>query len=470
MNTLPMRFRRLGEDQLLFAHEAGGHFLAGDAFLGRLATGALLPEDAEFLRARGFLLEPDGLAETAFLHKLAARLAPPSKLNYVLLVPTLRCDLSCSYCQVSRAAETARGFDWTDETLAQTLGFLDREGGDTIQVEFQGGEPTLRLDLVKAVTDFCRKRFRQARFVLCTNLSRLDAPLRELISASDVFVSTSLDGPERLHQSQRTGTEVRTDRFLTNLRDAAEIAPGRVAALPTLDPACLPSPAELLDSFDRFGMRSIYLRQVVFQGFARKRHPQSRRQGSDWSLFYEAVVGEMIRRNSAGAQPAYDEYYLVLAMKRLLRAGRDTHIDLRSPNWLGHDHLVIDYDGTLYPTDEARMMARTGQIDLSLGTVGAGIDEDRRREMQGRAFNALDPWCSQCVYQTACGSDPVDDIARAGRADLPKPETAFCQRHLQVFDLAAELLASADPAIQTSIAHWLGLPGRVKLIDAHDCA
>lgn len=469
MRVLPLRFRRLADNRILFAHEAGGYFLSGQGFLERLATNRLEPDDITFLSSRGYLLEEEGLADISFLNQLARRLAPAAKLDYVLLVPTLRCDLACSYCQVSRASLSASGYDWSEETLEKTLGFLDREGGDTIQVEFQGGEPTLRLDLLEKVTSFCRQRFSAVKFILCTNLSSLEEPLKSFLASPDVFVSTSLDGPADLHQAQRTGSAEATQHFRDNLAEAMDIAPGRVAALPTLDPAHLPSPSELLDAYEAFGLRSVYLRQIVYQGFARKRHPGSRQYETVWADFYEAVIAEILRRNAQGAQPPYDEYYLVLAMKRLLQPGTDGHIDLRSPNWLGYDHMVVDFDGRLYPTDEARMLARTGQIDLSIGSVETGIDVERRRSMQGRAFNALDPWCSQCVYQAACGSDPIDDIARSGRADSPKPDTAFCQRHLHIFDTAVSMLASGDETVQASIAGWLDLPGKVQLVDIHDC-
>jgi wyosine [tRNA(Phe)-imidazoG37] synthetase (radical SAM superfamily) len=33
------------------------------------------------------------------------------------VIPTLRCNLACSYCQVARAPEGAPGFDWSDEMV-----------------------------------------------------------------------------------------------------------------------------------------------------------------------------------------------------------------------------------------------------------------------------------------------------------------------------------------------------------------
>eukprot|EP00919_Chromeraceae_sp_WS-2016_P003006 GHVR01007360.1.p1 GENE.GHVR01007360.1~~GHVR01007360.1.p1 ORF type:complete len:172 (-),score=3.67 GHVR01007360.1:378-893(-) len=159
----------------------------------------------------------------------------------------------------------------------------------------------------------------------------------------------------------------------------------------------------------------------------------------------------------------FEDYYLTHIIKRMLRPGEDGHFDLRSGSWLGYDHQVIDYDGTVYPSDEARMMARTGQVDLSIGDVVKGVDAVKRSSMQSSALNMFDPWCRQCPYSAACGSDPIDDIARYGRTDVPKPNTAFCQRHMRLFELAGELIYSKDSRVQSSLAKWLDLPSAVNL-------
>ena len=462
--AVPLRFRRLGEDRLLFADEAGRFFTAGEGLASRLADGALSGADTQFLSRRGFLLkEDDGLEETAFLHTLARRLEPPRPLSYLILVPTLRCDLSCAYCQVSRASQTASGYDWDETTLEAVLAYLDQRGGETIQIEFQGGEPSLRMDLVEGVADFARQRFDRPRFVICTNLSSLDERLEAFIENEDVSVSTSLDGPAWLHEKQRTGTSEQTSAFRDNLRRTVRLAPGRVHALPTLDVKTLPDPKDLLDAFDEFGLRSLYLRPVTYHGFARKRHPASVAYDPRWADFHEQVIDLIIARNVQDGGEPWEEFYLTHLIKRLLRPGENSHADIRSPNWLAHDHLVIDHDGQLYPTDEARMLARSGQVDLSVGDVHSGINEARRSALQSAVFNTFDPWCSRCPYQAACGRDPIDDLARYGQADPPRPATAFCQRHLHLFDLAIGLIHSADPAVQASLAKWLDLPAPVIL-------
>ena len=37
-----------------------------------------------------------------FVYRRSARRFAPQNMNYLILVPTLRCNLACSYCQVSR--------------------------------------------------------------------------------------------------------------------------------------------------------------------------------------------------------------------------------------------------------------------------------------------------------------------------------------------------------------------------------
>lgn len=460
----PLRFRRLPDSSLIFANESGQFFKADDGFLQRLSENALDAPEIQFLDDKALSYRNSGdLNETAFLHRLAGRLRTPSELSYLILVPTLRCDLACSYCQVSRAALNAKGFDWSEETLNQVLSYIGKSQSKHIQIEFQGGEPTLRTDLMISVMDFCRAKFDECRFIICTNLSTLTPEFLEIVASEDVFVSSSMDGSEQMHRSQRTETDGLTQQFFDNFETLAELIGGRLSALPTLDSKNLPRPSAFLDAFNSYNMRSIYLRPIVYHGFARKRHADSRNHQADWQKFYEDCVYEMIARNTITEGEHYEEYYLTLILKRLLRSGEDSHIDLRSPNWLGFDHQLIDYDGQIYPSDEARMMARTGQADLSIGNVKTGIDQAQRAAIQARAFNALDPWCRQCPYQSACGSDPIDDLARHGRADIPKPASAFCQKHLHLFDFAMSLIYSEDESVQRSLAYWLKLPGPVKL-------
>lgn len=458
MKVWPLKFREMSDGSMLFADDAGGFFKAGDDFLDRYATDGLSADDSLFLKegSHGFERERD-LPWTSFAYRWARRQSRPRKMNYVILVPTLRCNLACGYCQVSRAPEKARGFDWSDETLTGVLSFLGDLEGPDIKVEFQGGEPMLRVDLLEAVRDYCREKFSQSQFVVCTNLQKLDARAWAFLDADDTFISTSLDGDRLTHERQRTHDGAVTDTFFQNLEAAVARYPeGKISALPTADVANPPDLDALLDSYERYGIRSVYLRPINHQGFARKLY-----QGDDvlarWNRLHSEFIDLLIARNHRTGH-FMEEYYFSQCLKRVLRFDTDNHVDIRNPNFFASDYIVIDHDGRFYPTDEARMLSRIGRIDLGIGDVETGIDRAKVDVLNSAAFNHFDPDCIHCAYQPFCGTDVVDDISRYGRVDLPRTDTWFCGRHLAVFDKVFEVLYRKDEPTRASLAAWLGVP------------
>lgn len=457
-NVWPLKFRPVDASWLIFADDAGGFFQADTDFLDRYASDTLTARDRAFLFDNGhsFSSEHD-LAHASFAYRWAKRQSIQKSLSYVILVPTLRCNLACTYCQVSRAAETANGFDWTEQTLAETIAFLDGLTTSNIKVEFQGGEPLLRLDLLDKIRAFCRTRFAQSQFVVCTNLQRLGPDEWSFLEAEDTFISTSLDGDFATHQRQRTKDAGETETFFANLEEVIQrLGSDKVSALPTIDIDNPPDIEALLDNFEHFGLRSIYLRPVNHHGFARKMKPRANAVAR-WNSFHAEFIETLLARN-ARTGSFMEEYYFSQCLKRVLRSDADNHVDLRNPNFFASDYIVIDHDGVLYPTDEARMLSRIGRVDLSIGTAADGIDRAKVTTLNSASLNNFDPDCIHCVYQPFCGSDVVDDISRYDRVDIPRHETWFCRRQTSIFDKVFELLYRDDESTRKSLAHWMGLP------------
>ena len=455
MNVWPLKFRPQPDGHLLFADDAGGFFRADDRFLSRYAHGRLTPGDERFLLDEGHAFrDEEDLAHAAFAVRWAKRQCARRDLSYVILIPTLRCNLSCVYCQVSRAAENARGYDWDTGTLAHVLRFLDELETEEIKVEFQGGEPLLRIDLLEEVRRFCRGRFAGAQFVVCTNLQKLGAREWAFLEEPDTFVSTSLDGDIETHNRQRTQNPKLAAEFFRNLFQAIErLGSSRVSALPTIDSAHPPDLPRLIDTFERLGITSIYLRPVNYHGFARRKGPDALQR---WNVLHSQFIDLLIERNLRTGR-MMEEYDFSHCLKRVLRPGHDHHVDIRNPNLLGTDYVVIDYDGSLYPTDEARMLSRIGRIDLSIGNIAEGIDPAAVEHLNAWSFNNFDPDCIHCPYQAFCGTDTVDDISRYGRIDLPRLDTWFCGRQMAVFDKIFALLYARDEKIAHSLTSWAGL-------------
>lgn len=460
MMTVSLRKRERPNGRALYADRTGRFFQSDTTLLDRWGADTLTDSERQALTERGALVDDQhSLAHLAALYGEARRSVIVERLDYLILVPTLRCNLSCSYCQVSRADERARGYDWSDDTLSALLQLIRSLDTPSIKIEFQGGEPTLRPDLIDAVIAAC-DRFERADFVICTNLASLDEATLRLFDRPNVYISTSLDGPLQVHQQQRTITATDTSRFTDNLAEVLErFGPDKVSALPTIDPRSPPDIDDLITAFAERGLRQIFLRPINFQGFARKRHSYAQDVEQGWFDYYERFIRALISRNWVDQSQTLEESYFSIVLRRIFQPGHDRHVDLRNPNPVGTDYVVIDYDGGVYPTDEARMLTRSGVIDLRIGDVANGWDSEALALMNAHNDNRDDPACQSCVYQPYCGRDLIDDLARYGRIDMPRTDTAFCRRHLSLFDLAFDLIYDPDPAIQYSLRRWLKVRG-----------
>lgn len=439
----PFRFAAIG-DRYLVSTDSGDFFLTSPEILRQLVEGNPNPENLHFLKEVGFAYEREGdFHWNSFVRRLRRRKDIPLTLQYIIAIPTLRCDLKCSYCQVARADRSASGYDWSENDLGRFLNFLDQSTCDPLKIEFQGGEPSLRLDIVSAVVNYCRNTKRDATFVLCTNLNNLSPGLLKMLEDPKFSISTSLDGPQSVHKTNRTESDEATDRFLRNLEFVrARYGGEKISALPTITSLQNEHLEKVIDTYAKHGFSSIYLRPVNYHGFARKSFPGSRDAAEAWCNVYRRAVRYIFERNTRDGR-MMREYGLELALRRIFTPSSNGHVDFRSPNPVAVDYLVVDHDGRFYPSDEARMLSRTGVSDLSIGNLTTGIDQDRASAMSWNQMNEVHEDCIHCAYQTYCGIDNVDDISRYGRIDLPKHMTWFCRVNEDMFDMIFELLRTA---------------------------
>ncbi len=52
----------------------------------------------------------------------------------------------------------------------------------------------------------------------------------------------------------------------------------------------------------------------------------------------------LIARNWADRSRVIEETYTSICLRRIFQPGADRHVDLRNPNPLGQDYVVIDHD------------------------------------------------------------------------------------------------------------------------------
>lgn len=127
------------------------------------------------------------------------------------------------------SAETAeRGVDW-----------VFRSPSPMLKIEFQGGESLLNFERIRHIVELVEKRNeaekRDVEFVIATNLSQVTDEMLDYCCAHSILLSSSLDGPEPLHNLNRPrpGNDSYA-RFVRNLVRSREVlGHDRVAALMT---------------------------------------------------------------------------------------------------------------------------------------------------------------------------------------------------------------------------------------------
>ena len=442
-NNTKLKLSELEHQSNLITNDVGDFIFMNNKNLKRFQIDTLEDLETEWLKQAGIgCADRDTFFYNAHQFKKALRNSPQKKLNYLIIVPTLRCNLRCAYCQVSRADEKAKGYDWTPEIIDKFVEYVDQHTADNVKIEFQGGEPSLRLDIVLEIVERVKRVKSLASFVICTNLSKLSPDLLSLLKRNDFTISSSLDGPPKIHQANRTISDTETNKFFDNLDLILDqFGPTKISLLPTISD--YKSITDIIDFFFEKKLSDIFLRPVNFQGFARKKFADISQGATDWLKVYFNALDYIAEKNQLGGHQLI-EAGLSIHLNRIFKPQSHNYVDLRNPNFLGKDYLVVDYDGKFYPTDEARMLSRIGLVDLEIGNIFEGLNEQKIDLLNSRSSNAGDPACKECSFQPFCGVDNIDNISRYGTIDVQTLNSHYCITHMGIFKYIFNKLSSRN--------------------------
>ena len=386
--------------------------------------------------------------------KTFQRQTQSDQIRYLIIVPTLRCNLNCSYCQVSRVDENKVGYDWDQNTVDAFVKFVDTECSDDLKIEFQGGESLLAIKIIKQIIERVEKLKEQVEFIFCTNLQILPQEFLSLLVKKNIHISTSIDGSSTVHNRNRNQNETSTSTFFNNLNICKDlIGTGRIGALPTI--TNFGEINDIIDFYIENDFNEIFLRPVNYQGFARKKFKDESNNVSVWIESYLKALTYIFKYNDINEKKII-ETNLALHLKRIFRQDENGHVDFRSPNLVAKDYLVIDFNGDFYPSDEARMMTRVGQINLKIGSLNDGFDFEKINTLNQSQNIENNTTCRKCSYKPFCGVDVFDNISRYSRIDVDIHDTYFCKFHISLFDFIFKKIAERDITFLKNVSLHLG--------------
>ncbi|MCS3806743.1 His-Xaa-Ser system radical SAM maturase HxsB [Chromobacterium alkanivorans] len=464
-SVYPFQFRRLPDASLVAISATGDH-----AFLQAAELDTLINAPANLSHTKRAELQSKFFMGSAHsrgsLRLLTARIAAKRETvltgpSLHLIVPTLQCAHTCRYCQVSRSLEDD-GHAMSPTDLIAACDTIFESPSPALTVEFQGGDPLLRFDLIRQAVDYLLERNqseqRRLRFVVASTLHQLTPAMCDFFRQHQVYLSTSIDGPASLHNKNRpTSTRNAYERTVTGIEMARELL-GRdaVSALMTTTRDSLSQAEAIVDEYVKLGFGDIFIRRLSSYGFARRNQVKLGYSLKEFQAFYQTALERVLYWNRQGTPLV--EVSAAIHLNKILSPFDGGFVDLQSPTGAGLACLLYNYDGFVYPGDEARMLKEMGDSSLRLGRIGESLESLLNSETQRNLIQAslveFTPGCQSCAYNAYCGPDPVNAQSQFGTPYAPVHFTEHCQNSQWMFDLMFTLLQKGQPEFLDIAHRW----------------
>jgi uncharacterized protein len=473
---LPFRFMDVDGKKFL-ANEVGEHEILEPSVFDALISHRLSAASDSYLnlKSKQFLIEASVAAP---VERLAIKYR--TKRHFLtgftrlhIFVVTLRCDTSCQYCQVSRVSMNRDKYDMTTESADRALDLVFRSPAEAIKIEFQGGEPLLNFRLIRYITESAKQRNESAgkalEFILTTNLSQLTDEILAFLKDEGIGVSTSLDGPQNIHNANRPrpGNDAYQNTVKGIERVRSVLGPDSVSALMTTTKLSLDHPEAIVDEYVARGFSHIFLRHLSPYGFAVKTQQKTGYEVQAFVSFYKRALAHIIELNRQGHHLV--EVYAQILLVRILTPFTTGYVDLQSPAGAGISVVVYNYDGDVYASDEARMLAEMGDKTFRLGNVHQNSYTEifggpvMRSLVASSCVESL-PGCADCPFQAYCGADPIENHATQGDIFGHRPTSNFCGRNMEIIKHLLRLYHGEDAFVRRLLLSWTqGVPSHVLL-------
>ena len=172
--------------------------------------------------------------------------------------------------------------------------------------------------------------------------------------------------------------------------------------------------------------------------------------------FYKKAFSRIIDYNLRGE--FYREAYATIILKKILTPFPVGYVDLQSPAGIINSVIVFNYDGKVYASDEARMLAEMNDFTFQLGDLDTNSYEEIFYGEKALQFS--ETWsneslagCSDCAFQSYCGADPVFNYATQGDMYGYRPTSSFCQKNMEIIRYLIELM-DADRRVEKIFRDW----------------
>lgn len=468
-NLFHFNFKHHGK-KILLVNDNGEYLFCNKDELNRMVKKELDPiEDENFIRDllnRQFIYldsDPFAVERNAVKYRTKKRFLYTGAILHLFVVTT-RCQHKCLYCQITPQSEKASEYDMSYETARKAVEMMLQAPSDKITAEFQGGETLLAFDVVKEIvlhTEKLNETYKkEITFVLATSLVDITNEQLDFIVEHKIVLSTSLDGDETLHNSNRPIRSQNTyKKFMEGFKlSESRVGEGYVSPLLTVSKNSLTQIRTIIDEYRKLGLHSISLRALSPYGFAVKTFNSIGYSLEEFLQFYFDALEYIIELNKSGIY--FREDFASLLLRRILTPYSTGYVDLQSPSGAGINAIAYHYNGEVYPADEARMLAEMGDKTFLLGNVyensysdifGSPLLETIMKDSCAESMAG----CLDCAYLPYCGADPLFNYVKQGDHYGHRPTSEFCKRQMAIYDYLFNYIDQKDETVLNIFWSWI---------------
>ena len=456
-------FKVLNDGKALITNDFLQYALLDKQAFRELLCGTISQESELYqaLRKQHFLLErEDLLSEELFDQLRNAKNYLLSATSLHIFVVTNMCNANCVYCQARTKGHPAHGM-MTKETGEKAVDIALQSPSDFLTFEFQGGEPLINFETIKHIVEYSEenKKDKNIEYTIVSNLSLLSAEIIDFFQKYNFKVSTSIDGPKELHDSNRP--------LLSGLSSFEKAVAGiqrikeaniPIGAIETTTRASLQYPEEIIRAYDELGLNSVFLRMLTPLGFAQDDWSKIGYTAEEYIEFYRKAFDQIIELCKSGRNIC--ENTATIFLRKILMGYSANYMELRSPCGASLGQLAYYHDGSVYTCDEARMVSENGDQAFRLGDVYTSNYADLLNSKTCKAVCASSiietlPGCSDCVYMPYCGVCPVINYAIEGDPILQYAHGYRCKIYSGILDSLFDKLLYGEDETKAVLYSWV---------------
>lgn len=182
--------------------------------LNSYSEGRIMQNDqaSVVFQKKGMLVDVECDEETELIQKKQIRYNKAkeyrsNRVGYMRISLTEHCNMACKYCFVDRIHENKSNM--SEELFVKIMGwFIDQNRDKSPLVQYFGGEPLLRMDLIRIGNEMLKQAKSQGILrdyvqEVVTNGTLLDDEIVTFMFTNNINISVSIDGFKEIHDKNR---------------------------------------------------------------------------------------------------------------------------------------------------------------------------------------------------------------------------------------------------------------------------